>query len=112
MSLQILFGGQVENAKSLSELKANTHENMEILPYFLNYKYRRLAVCRSPFQLIIDKKNRSHASLCHTTLYYMVKWILWFEAEKYNGLKDKNGKIKQITKKILVYQKKLLPLWW
>lgn len=49
MSLQILFGGQVENAKSLSELKANTHENMEILPYFLNYKYRRLAVCRSPF---------------------------------------------------------------
>jgi len=42
----------------------------------------------------------------------MVKWILWFEAEKYNGLKDKGGKIKQITKKILVYQKKLLPLWW
>ena len=49
MSLQILFGGQVENAKSLSEIKANNHENMEILPYFLNYKYRRLAVCRSPF---------------------------------------------------------------
>ena len=31
MSLQILFGGQVENAKSLSEIKANNHENMEII---------------------------------------------------------------------------------